>query len=173
MLVLLVRHGHAGTKRQWRGDDSARPLDKQGLAEAAALVHSLAPFEPARIISSPFLRCVQTVTPLSESLGIRIECSQSLVPEAGAAATLLAREVSVDGPGAVVLCTHGEVIHDMQTRLAPDGDAGGAGGADFGDFGPASLREKGSVWVLERTEGRFTAARHLLPPPSPVEPPAD
>jgi 8-oxo-dGTP diphosphatase len=161
MLVLLVRHGHAGTKRQWRGEDSARPLDEQGLTEASALVHSLAPFVPARIISSPFLRCVQTVTPLSESLGIRIECSQSLVPEAGAAATLLAREVSVDGdgPGAVVLCTHGEVIHDMQTRLAHDEDA------DFADFGPSSLREKGSVWVLERTEGRFTAARHLPPPP--------
>jgi phosphohistidine phosphatase SixA len=161
MLVLLVRHGHAGTKRHWRGDDSVRPLDEQGFAEAAALARSLAPFVPARIISSPFLRCVQTVTPLSESLGVRIERSQSLVPEAGAAATLLAREVSVDGDGAgaVVLCTHGEVIHDMQTRLAHDGPAG------FSGFGPASLREKGSVWVLDRTEGRFIAARHLPPPP--------
>jgi len=162
MLVLLVRHGHAGTKRQWRGDDSARPLDGQGFAEAAALARSLAPFVPARIISSPFLRCVQTVTPLSESLGIVIEQSQSLVPEAGAAATLLAREVSIDGPGAVVLCTHGEVIHDMQTRLAHDGPTEFAG---LADFAPASLREKGSVWVLDRSEGRFIAACHLPPPP--------
>lgn len=71
----------------------------------------------------------------------------------------MAREVSVDGPGSVVLCTHGEVIHDMQTRLENEEPAGFAG------FGPASLREKGSVWVLDRAEGRFTAPRHLPPPP--------
>ena len=156
MLVLLVRHGHAGAKRQWHGDDGFRPLDAQGLAQAAALVDLLAPFTPARILSSPFLRCVQTVTPLGDAYGIPIERSPSLVPEAGAAATLLARGVSLDGPGAVVLCTHGEVIHYMQAQLGQHGPPG---------FGPASLREKGSVWVLERTDGRFTGARYLPPPP--------
>jgi phosphohistidine phosphatase SixA len=155
MLVLLVRHGHAGAKRQWHGDDGFRPLDAQGLAQAAALVDLLTPFGPARILSSPFLRCVQTVTPLADAYGIPIERSPSLVPEAGAAATRLARGVSIDGPGAVVLCTHGEVIHDMQTQLAHHGPP---------DFGPASPREKGSVWVLERCEGRFTEAAYLHPP---------
>ena len=155
MLVLLVRHGHAGAKRQWHGDDGFRPLDVQGLDQAAALVDLLAPFTPARILSSPFLRCVQTVTPLGDAHGIVIERSPKLVPEAGAAATLLARSVSIDGPGAVVLCTHGEVIHDMQAQLAQNGPP---------DFGPASLREKGSVWVLERTDGRFTKACYLPPP---------
>ena len=155
MLVLLVRHGHAGAKRQWHGDDGFRPLDAQGLAQAAALVDLLAPFTPARILSSPFLRCVQTVTPLGDAYGIPIERSPSLVPEAGAAATMLARGVSLDGPGAVVLCTHGEVIHDMQAQLAHDG---------IYDFGPASLREKGSVWVLERCDGRFMEAAYLHPP---------
>jgi phosphohistidine phosphatase SixA len=155
MLVLLVRHGHAGAKRQWHGDDGFRPLDAQGLAQAAALVDLLAPFTPARIISSPFLRCVQTATPLGDAHGIAIERSPSLVPEAGAAATLLARDVSIDGPGAVVLCTHGEVIHEMQAELAPDGLPG---------FGPGSLREKGSVWVLDRADGRFTGAAYVSPP---------
>ena len=66
MLVLLVRHGHAGAKRQWHGDDGFRPLDAQGLAQASdAGPICLARFAPARILSSPFLRCVQTVTPLS------------------------------------------------------------------------------------------------------------
>jgi phosphohistidine phosphatase SixA len=155
MLVLLVRHGHAGAKRQWHGDDSLRPLDAPGLDQAAALVDTLAPFVPARIVTSPLLRCMQTVTPLGDALGIPIEPSPSLVPEAGTAATLLAREVTIDGPGAIVLCTHGEVIHDMQALLAHDGLPG---------FSPASLREKGSVWVLDRTDGRFTGARYLPPP---------
>ena len=153
MLVLLVRHGHAGAKRQWHGDDSFRPLDPLGLAQAAALVPLLTPFLPARILSSPFLRCVQTVTPLGDALSVPIERSPALVPEAGGA-TLLARDVSIAAPGAIVLCTHGEVIHDMQAEIATDGLA---------DFGPASPREKGSVWVLDRTGGRFTGARYLPP----------
>jgi len=154
MLVLLVRHRHAGAKRQWHGDDSFRPLDPLGLAQAAALVPLLTPFLPARILSSPFLRCVQTVTPLGDALGIPIERAPTLVPEAHAA-TLLARDVSIAASGAIVLCTHGEVIHDMQAEIATDG---------LTDFGPASLREKGSVWVLDRTDRRFTGARYLPPP---------
>jgi phosphohistidine phosphatase SixA len=163
MLVLLVRHGHAGAKRQWHGDDDFRPLDATGLEQSTALVPLLARFTPARILSSPLVRCVQTVTPLSDALGLPIERSPSLVPEAGAAATLLARQVSIDKPeeefqseaGAIVLCTHGEVIHHMQALLAHDG---------LPDFGPASLREKGSVWVLVRGDGRFTGAEYLDPP---------
>jgi 8-oxo-(d)GTP phosphatase len=157
MLVLLVRHGHAGTKRQWRGDDSFRPLDAPGFLEAEALSRILLPFDPTRIVSSPYLRCVQSVTPLADAIGQRIERTASLVPEAGAAATQLARTVAVDGPGSVVLCTHGEVIHDMQALLGADGDAPLS-------FGLQSLREKGSVWVLDRTGRRFTSARYLPPP---------
>jgi broad specificity phosphatase PhoE len=157
MLVLLVRHGHAGAKRQWHGDDESRPLDATGLGQATGLVSLLAPFEPARVVSSPFLRCVQTVTPMSEALGVPIERSPSLVPEAGTAARRLAQTVTVEGPGAIVLCTHGEVIHDMQAQLAHEGLAG---------FSPASSREKGSVWVLDRTDGRFTGAHYLAPAPS-------
>jgi phosphohistidine phosphatase SixA len=155
MLVLLVRHGHAGTKRQWRGDDSFRPLDAQGFAEAGDLALLLAAFNPVRVLSSPYLRCLQTVTPLADALGLLIERSPDLVPEAGATATARSREVSGDGDGSVVLCTHGEVIHEMQARLAGDG---------VPSFGPTSLREKGSVWVLERQDGRFIAAHHIPPP---------
>jgi broad specificity phosphatase PhoE len=154
MLVLLVRHGHAGAKRVWHGEDGFRPLDREGLAQAEGLVPLLTPFEPSRIVSSPLLRCLQTVTPLSEALGIPIERSQSLLPEAGKAATLLARTVESEGPGAVVLCTHGEVIHEMQAQFAHKGLPG---------FSPASSREKGSVWVLTRTDGRFTEARYVAP----------
>ena len=42
----------------------------------------------------------------------------------------------------------------MQAQLAHDG---------LPDFGPASSREKGSVWVLERTDGRFGGARYVPP----------
>jgi broad specificity phosphatase PhoE len=157
MLVLLVRHGHAGTKRQWRGDDGFRPLDAEGYAQAMALRRVLVPFQPARIVSSPYLRCIESITPLAETLGATIERTQDLVPDAGAAATTLARTIGVEGPGSIVLCTHGEVIGDMQALMASEGDAPSG-------FGPDSLREKGSVWVLERQDGQFVRADYLPPP---------
>jgi 8-oxo-dGTP diphosphatase len=155
MLVLLIRHGHAGTKRQWEGDDSFRPLNEQGLAEAAALAELIAPFSPSRIVSSPFLRCVQSVAPLAHAVEIPVERSQSLVPEAGDAATSLALGVTSYAPGAVVLCTHGEVIRDVQANL---------GKGCLASFGPAGSREKASVWVLERIDGQFVSSTYLPPP---------
>jgi 8-oxo-dGTP diphosphatase len=155
MLVLLVRHGHAGTKRRSPRKDSLRSLNEQGVAEAEALVPLLAPFEPVRIISSPFLRCLQSVTPLAHAVGITVRESPSLVPDAGAAATILALNIAFNGSGTVVLCTHGEVIHDMQARLGPDGPP---------NFNADAPREKASVWLLEREGRRFVSGTYLAPP---------
>ena len=161
MLVVLLRHGHAGMKRHWRGDDSIRPLNAQGLAEAVALTDLIAPFAPARVLSSPFLRCMQSVAPLAHAFDMEVERSQSLVPEAGIAATALALGVTTHRSGAVVLCTHGEVIRDMQARL---------GSGELSSFNPDAPREKASVWVLDRIDGRFVSARYLPPPQRESEP---
>jgi phosphohistidine phosphatase SixA len=156
MLVLLLRHGHAEAKRNWRGDDCLRPLNAQGMAEAGALAKLLATYAPQRIVSSPFVRCVQSVRPLGDAVGIPVETSASLVPDASAAAALFVRDVATDEPGAVVMCTHGEIIHDLQERLVVD---------DPSSFGPQSPREKASVWVLQRRDGRWVTATYLPPPP--------
>ena len=153
MLVLLVRHGHAGTKRNWDGHDRLRPLDAIGLAQSEGLPAMLAPFTPTRILSSPFVRCLQSVAPVADAFGIRLERSSALLPDAGPAAMSLALEASTPS-GSVVLCTHGEVIHDLQTLL-------GLVGAPA--FNPAGPREKGSVWVLERVDGRFVRGTYLSP----------
>ena len=63
-MLLVIRHGRAGDSSEWEGDDRLRPLDKRGRRQAGALVESLAPFAIARILSSPYDRCVQTVEPL-------------------------------------------------------------------------------------------------------------
>ncbi|HVA09261.1 MAG TPA: phosphoglycerate mutase family protein [Acidimicrobiales bacterium] len=155
MLLLLLRHGHAGSKQQWHGDDRRRPLSPQGFAEAEALVGLLSPYAPTRIVSSPLLRCIQTVTPLAGSLRLRIGRSKRLVPADGGSADGLMRRVGRGDPGAVVVCTHGEVIHDLQRSLR----------GDFPTlFGESQPREKGSVWVLERAGGHFVSAEYIAPP---------
>ena len=154
MLLLLVRHGHAGSKRHWHGDDQLRPLTQQGLAEAEALEELLAPFAPTRILSSPYARCVQTVTPLATRLGMHVERTNRLVPSAGRSAATYFRRVSRNVDGAVVLCTHGEVIRALQEELPKT----------FAElFGDDAPREKGSVWALNRVDGQIVSSAYLAP----------
>ena len=105
MPLLVIRHARAGERSAWIGDDRRRPLDARGRAQADALVDELSRFPLARILSSPYDRCVQTVVPLAAARGLRVEVAEELGEE------------EQDGPGvelarsligeAVALCVHG------------------------------------------------------------------
>jgi phosphohistidine phosphatase SixA len=146
----LVRHAHAGHKRDWAGPDSARPLSKAGRQEAHGLLTQLRDCPISRILSSPTVRCLQTAEPLAQRRGLRVESADDHgvdVDPADLVALLL-------DPAAAeaVLCSHGELIGMAVTRLV--------GGRFEGD----SLSwPKGSTWMLEVTEGRVEDARYLPP----------
>jgi phosphohistidine phosphatase SixA len=76
--LLVVRHARAGDRSAWLGDDRLRPLDKRGRKQARALVEALEQFPVERILSSPYLRCVETVEPLAESRGVDITLCDEL-----------------------------------------------------------------------------------------------
>jgi phosphohistidine phosphatase SixA len=101
---ILLRHASAGDKRRWSGDDRLRPLDARGVRQAADLVELLRPLGIRRVVTSPYVRCVETVEPLATALGLRLEHDDHLGEGMGSAATELLRE---DG---VVACTHGDVV---------------------------------------------------------------
>ncbi len=68
--LILVRHASAGRKADWSGDDCLRPLDAAGVAAARVLASLMACFAPAaRVISSPALRCTDTVRPSAAGAG--------------------------------------------------------------------------------------------------------
>ena len=73
--ILLLRHGHAGSKAQWLGNDVQRPLSRRGVAEANSLVAVLSPFGVTSIASSPYLRCVQTVARSLVNLALKLRRS--------------------------------------------------------------------------------------------------
>jgi 8-oxo-(d)GTP phosphatase len=153
MDLLVVRHAHAGAKDRSRGDDRLRPLSDRGQQEALALVELLAPYEPMRIVSSPLVRCVRTVEPLATHLGLEVEECEALGPEADREAARLVRSLASE-PHSIVICTHGETIEALQRRLARPGRFA---------FGPGGAHEKGSVWLLHASRGRFTSATYLSP----------
>ena len=80
--LVIMRHASAGDKDDWDGDDLLRPLDRKGQAEALALVPLLACFDPVRIVSSPAVRCTETVAPYAAHIGAPIEVDRALtVPD--------------------------------------------------------------------------------------------
>lgn len=144
MPVFLVRHASAGDPHRWSGAGRDRPLDERGRRQALGLVALLAPYLPARVISSPAVRCVQTVAPLAEHLGLGSGTDDALYEGSTRAAVGLVREAG-DG---VVLCSHGDVIpYVLDTLEREDGWVGSRRRA----------WEKGSTWVLDRTPQGWTA----------------
>jgi 8-oxo-dGTP pyrophosphatase MutT (NUDIX family) len=80
--LILVRHASAGRKADWPGDDLSRPLDPRGAADAQALARLLACFAPtARVISSPALRCTETVRSFAASFGGTVEAEAGLASD--------------------------------------------------------------------------------------------
>jgi 8-oxo-dGTP diphosphatase len=88
VIVYLVRHARAGHRESWEGDDRLRPLDERGQEQAEGLVAQLADRDFTRILSSPYIRCVQSVEPLAAARGLDVEAVAGLAEGAGEAAAL-------------------------------------------------------------------------------------
>lgn len=148
----LVRHGKCGSRSNWTEDDRLRPLSKAGRRQAEALVRAFRGLDVQRAISSPYVRCVQTIRPLALDRGLPVETSEALAEGAPPERALALLEETVHTP--TVLCTHGDVVPAVVLHLAERG-AELDGERDW---------KKGSVWALERRDGRVVRARYLPPP---------
>ena len=152
--VLIVRHGTAGSKSRFSGDDKLRPLDKKGRAQAEALVAQLSTFGPTDVYSADRVRCHQTVEPLAEELGVTINNEPNLTEEEYADNPKRGRRRVLqiaESHRTPVICTQGKVIPDLiawwceRDGIRPD----------------KSRNRKGSTWVLSLADGRLIAADHI------------
>jgi phosphohistidine phosphatase SixA len=114
---VLLRHARAGDRTEWEDDDRLRPLDERGRRQAEELVELLRPIGVRRIVSSPYVRCVQTVEPLAAALGLELELDGLLAEGTGDAALALLAE------NGVVACTHGDVVEAILGRPLKKGAA--------------------------------------------------
>ncbi|MEO5973900.1 MAG: phosphoglycerate mutase family protein [Ilumatobacteraceae bacterium] len=152
MAIYLVRHAKAGRKSQWHGPDITRPLDEAGRIQAKALATKFSEVAPTKLMSSPFLRCVQTLQDLSEMTGLPVLTDERLAEESDLSEAIQLLERALDG---AVICSHGDMIpaviqilenRGMTITTTPDW-------------------RKASVWVLERKRKSFISAA-VWPPPS-------
>lgn len=150
-MIYLVRHAHAGSKRQWTGSDGLRPLSEAGRRESAGLLTRLGGQHISAILSSPSTRCVQTVEPLSRQRSLPIRTDLRLTADTSlrdALALLLA-----DDNADTVLCSHGELIGRLLDGLRDRG----APVTAFAEWA------KGSTWQLDIADGAVVGATYLPP----------
>jgi 8-oxo-dGTP diphosphatase len=156
--VLLVRHASAGSRSKWEEDDTLRPLDEDGKEVAEELVRLLSRFGVDRIISADYVRCVQTVQPLSEAIRVPVEeepvLSERGFPGHEDEAVELIRNLGRPGR-AVVVCSQAQVIPELVERLAAD---------DGVELDGEPSVKKGGVWSLSFYDHKLVGAEAYPPP---------
>ncbi len=116
--IVVLRHARARSRNAWKADDQLRPLLKTGSHDSERLVPLLAAYNITRVISSPSVRCVQTVAPYAEMTGWEIETRRRLAEEHATAKGIgkIVEEL-FDDDQEVVICTHRPVLPQVYDAL--------------------------------------------------------
>lgn len=154
MALYLVRHAVAVGRSSWHHSDEKRPLTPKGHRQARALLRLFEGTDVRRILSSPAVRCRDTVVPLAEARRISIDETPELAEghSSRKAMDLVAEHAAKKGDS--VLCTHGDLIPELLRRLGRNG---------------VRLESdlhfaKGSTWELQVDDDRVV--RGLYHPPA-------
>jgi 8-oxo-dGTP diphosphatase len=119
--IVLQRHGKAVARGDWEGEDAERPLQPRGKAQAKAVTGALRAYGVQKIVSSPAVRCVRTVAPLSKATGLRVSETPLISQDAWEGGTADVREVvgkRVRSGKPAVLCSHGPLLSTIVRELA-------------------------------------------------------
>ena len=150
--IYVVRHAHAGQRTSVPGDEY-RSLSEQGRRDAEQIGDFLAPLITGSILSSPYVRCVETLIPLAEHLHVAVEVRTDLA-EGARADTIISLLAGL--PENSVACAHGDTLLAVVEQLTTRGCHIEA---------PISF-DKGVVWALAHDDGRCVDARVVhLPGP--------
>ena len=134
--LILLRHAAAEARETWAGPDRLRPLDARGRMQAERLVPLLADLRPDAIVTSPYVRCVQTVAPLAVALGFDVTEDERLATGAPLDDVLRLLREARSG----VFCTHADVTDAVAARPLKKGAAA--------YLEPRSLRPLGTVRAI-------------------------
>jgi len=163
--LILMRHAAAGSKAVVAGDDAAtaaadlaRPLEARGEADAKILAGLLASYGECQVISSAAERCVETVRPYAEAIGVPIQVKQTFtvtprqLPDAQLTeGAELVTSLATSGLPTLI-CAHRE---NLPSLIDAAFKALGAGPPE-----DEPLR-KGEFWVLQSAAGELVSAeRH-------------
>lgn len=127
LTIDLVPHMDAGDRAAWQGDQNERPLTELGRRQSEAIADALAAEGIDALYSGPALRCRETLEPLAERLGLKVDVMAELgekrawrAPDgwdtsaaafaAGMMSFAMDKLRTLYPAGRVVACSHGHTI---------------------------------------------------------------
>ena len=173
-VIELVRHAKAHSRDRWWGrPDRERPLTDVGMDQSRALAKELHTGAPiAKLFSSPWTRCLQTLDPLADTLGVHA-VEEDVLGEVvslpvhaggdawvtsawlgGRAVGFVDRVVTTYAGKRVVACSHGDVIPAVVALIV------GRDGLDVTDV----RCKKGGRFTLTFSDARCVDATYHPPP---------
>jgi 8-oxo-dGTP diphosphatase len=111
--LIVVRHAKAKPRSSWSRAEGERPLAATGRRQAVAVSRLLQAWRPERVISSPWVRCVQTVSPYVTRAEAKLKLVDALTEHDAARKPGRARsavEKVFDKRHSVAICTHRPVL---------------------------------------------------------------
>ncbi len=119
--VVVLRHAKARPRASWSRADADRPLVELGRRQSEALVRLLECWRPTWVLSSPWLRCTQTLAPFVRATRTKVRTKSGLTElghrrhpgKAGKHLTAL-----LEGGETAMLCTHRPVLPRLLAALA-------------------------------------------------------
>lgn len=173
--LIYVRHGAAEKRKQWLWEESLRPLTPRGMAESLALTREIACYAPSRLLSSPWRRCVQTLSLYAQESGMAVEALPQMTEEAAAenppaavsAQENLLRELTARGltdrqSASTVVCVHRPVLGVLLPLIA---EADESHTAQIPSESPWLSTGNGIAITVTRHEGRLVVLdAHPLEP---------
>ncbi|WP_091602533.1 NUDIX hydrolase [Arthrobacter koreensis] len=134
--LIIVRHAKAKPRSSWARAEGDRPLAATGQRQAKAVARLLQAWHPDRVVSSPWLRCVQTMGPYVNTRKPKFKTVDAITEHNATRKPAKAR-LAVDNlfekARPVALCTHRPVLplvfgvladqmDDRMATLLPDKD---------------------------------------------------
>lgn len=104
--LVVLRHGKAVSREDFSGADLERPLTRSGTSRAERLVPVLAAYGVRRVVSSPAVRCTQTVEPYADSIGTFLEIDDRISEQTSASDVQRSVQSLLDRKKPAVLCGH-------------------------------------------------------------------
>lgn len=119
--VIVVRHAKAKPRSGWTRAEGDRPLAATGKRQAMAVGRLLEAWQPQRVVSSPWVRCMQTVAGYAKAHGLQIKDKKRLTEaehERRPDKVAKLMESVLDSSHSTVVCTHRPVLSTVLETLS-------------------------------------------------------
>jgi len=116
--AVVARHAISVIRESFEGDDLQRPLASNGMLQTNQIAEVLGAYGVTKLISSPAIRCQQTVQPYADLKQLSLELDPILLEENSAFDEIRWREL-LNQPQLTAFCTHRPVI-DAIAQFEPE-----------------------------------------------------